>query len=168
MIARGEKYCRLGDLLDGADPARKRRPNVEPKQEVEGRPLDLEKGLRPVKAGIVDEDVEPRDGAEGGAHRRAVSDIEWHSLRLAAGRSNFPRDLDEVALCPADQNQLGAGHRHGDGDGTSTAAFGSGDERHLAVKAKPLSGRVHWPRPRAHAKGREPAFFLLNPLSWST
>ena len=89
MIARGEKYCRLGDLLDGADPALNRRPNVEPKQEVEGRPLDLEKGLRPVKAGIVDEDVEPRDGAEGGAHRRAVSDIEWHSLRLAAGRSNF-------------------------------------------------------------------------------
>ncbi len=40
----------------------KRRSDVEPEQQVEGRLVDFEKGLRPVEAGIVDEDVEPRRG----------------------------------------------------------------------------------------------------------
>ena len=42
----------------------KRRADVEPEQPVERRLVDLEKGLRPVDAGIVDQNVEPAEAGE--------------------------------------------------------------------------------------------------------
>src|SRR6266851_8199428 len=87
----------------------KRCPDVEPEKQVEGPFVDLEKGLRAVEPGIVDQDVETAETGEGLAHRRAVGDVEGQRPRPAAVRSNLPCGLVELARCPAHQYQLGAG-----------------------------------------------------------
>jgi hypothetical protein len=58
--------------------------DVEGDQPVERRLVDLKQGLRPIDAGIVDEDVEALELGESGAHRGRVGDIEGKGMRGAA------------------------------------------------------------------------------------
>jgi len=74
----------------------KRCPDVEPEQQVEGRFVDLEKGLRTVEAGIVDEDVETAEAGKGVADNIRAGDVEGQRLRLPAVRRDLARDLAEL------------------------------------------------------------------------
>ena len=92
---------RLGD--------NKRRSDVQTEQQVEGRLVDFEKGLRTVDTGIVDQDVETTKAGEGVADHVRAGDVERQRPRLAAAFSDIACDLVELALGPAHQYQFGAG-----------------------------------------------------------
>ena len=89
----------------------KRRPDVEPEQQVEGRLVDLEKRLRPVETGIVDQNVEP---AETGNASRTTSE---RVTSKGSGRARPPPHWISPATSSsslggaAHQHQLGAGSR---------------------------------------------------------
>ena len=124
----------------------KRRADVEGQETVEGFLIDFEKGLGPVEAGIVDQDVEAAETGKGVAERGRVGHVERQCPRPPAHSCDVARHLFKLACRSADQHQLGAGggkrQRHGAADPTP----GAGDERRLAVEAKGLIGsRWHQP-----------------------
>ena len=82
--------CGLGDDESRSD--------VQPEQQVEGRFVDFEKGLRPVEAGIVDQDVEAAETGNRVAHRLRAGHVERQRPRLAAARLDLAGDLLELAL----------------------------------------------------------------------
>ena len=120
--------CGLGDDEGGSD--------IQPEQQVEGRLVDFEKGLRPVDAGIVDQNVEAAEAGEGVAHRVRAGDVEHQRPRLAAARLDLAGDFVELARGPADEHQLGSGTRQAPARGAADAASGAGHQRGLAVEAK--------------------------------
>ena len=111
-----------------------RRLDVERDQMVERRLVDIEKGLRPVDPGIVDQDVEARQRGDRLARRVAVGHVERQRARLSAVAGDFRRHLFQFARGAAVQQQFGAGigqrQRHGPPDAASRA----GDQRELAVE----------------------------------
>ncbi len=114
----------------------KGRPDVETEEKVEGRLVDLEKGLRPIEAGIVDKDVEVAETGYGVAHRIRSGDVEGQRPRLAPAGGDLTSDRGELARCPAHQHDLGAGSRERQCDSAADAAPRAGHQRQLAVETK--------------------------------
>ena len=116
-----------------------RRFDVERDQMVERRLVDIEKRLRPVDAGIVDQDVEARQRRDRPAHRRIVGHVERQRARLSAATGDFRRHLLQFARGAAVQQQFGAGIGQRQCHGPPDAASRAGHQRELAVEPERVS-----------------------------
>jgi hypothetical protein len=65
--------------------------------------------LRPIEAGIVDEDVDALEPGKCVPHRVRLSDIERQRTGIAAAGSDLVYDFVELARRAAHQHQFGPG-----------------------------------------------------------
>jgi hypothetical protein len=93
----------------------------------------IEKRLRPVDPGIVDEDVEAGETGDRGPRGFAVGHVERQRARPPALRLDLRRDRRQLGLGAAVEQQFGPGLAKRQRHRAADAAPGAGDQRDLSV-----------------------------------
>ncbi len=93
-----------------------------------------------IAAGVVDEDVEPRERLDGLSHGRNVGDVGDDGMRPAAGGADLGSTRFDVLARAREEPHFGAGLRERDRAGAADAAAGAGDQRGAAVEAEAGGG----------------------------
>ena len=94
------------------------------------------KRLRPVAAGIVEQDVKRRLRAHGASHRVEIRHVERQRLRRSALGADGGRGLFDLAPRARGQHHMRARIRQRRGGGKPDAAAGASHQRALAVQTE--------------------------------
>ena len=113
-----------------------RGPHVQPHDGVEIIDAHFDEGLRPVHAGIVEEDVVGQRPLHRLLEGGEVGYVDGEPVGRAAPFADRRRACLDLALRARRQRDVGAGLGEGSGSGQADAAPGAGDQRALAVEAE--------------------------------
>jgi hypothetical protein len=129
-------------LLRPDEPARhrlsreERRSHVQPHDGVEAFDAHLHEGLRPVHAGVVEENVVRRRALHGLLEGRQVSDVDGYGLGRSAPLANLARARFDLVVRARHEGHVSARFGKGRCCRQADAAPGPGHESALAVEAE--------------------------------